>query len=79
MVTTRYLVAPSQWNSAISVTVGNVGGLLVGSTTPLGGYGTGSGGDGYYSSLYYGTGGGGGSSVVVGVSLFLLVLFRVSI
>ena len=69
MVTARYSVDPSLWNSVITVSVGNVGGSLVGSTTPLGGFGTGYGGAGYYGSTSdYVTGGGGGTSVKLGVS-----------
>ena len=76
MVTARFLVAPSLWDSVIFVTVGNVGGLPVGSAAPLGGYGTGYGGGGYYNTAtHYGTGGGGGSSVSVGVSVVLLFSF----
>ncbi len=69
VVTARYSVDSSLWGSVISVAVGNVGGLLVGSVTPLGGYGTGYGGQGWYNTAAsYGTGGGGGSSVALGVS-----------
>ncbi len=68
-MTARYSVDPSLWNSVVSVAVANVGGLLIGATAPLGGFGTGYGGSSYYTNdLNYGTGGGGGSSVAVGVS-----------
>ena len=73
IVSVRYSVASSLWNTAISVAVANVGGTLVGSAVPLGGFGTGSGGNGYYAgATNYGTGGGGGSSVKVGVSELLM-------
>ncbi len=67
-MTARYLVGPSLWNTVISVAVASVGGLLVGTATPLGGFGTGNGGNGFFNSATdYGTGGGGGSSVKLGV------------
>ena len=64
----RYSVDPSLWGSVVSVAVASVGGILVGTANPLGGYGTGYGGASqYFPSICYGTGGGGGSSVSVGV------------
>ena len=69
-VTARYAVDPSVWNSVISVAVGNRGVAMSGTITPLGGYGTGFGGRGYYdqpNNYFYGGGGGGGSSVALGV------------
>ena len=72
-MTARYLVDPSLWNSVISVAVANVGGLPVGSVAPLGGFGTGFGGVGFYNSVAeYGTGGGGGSSVKVGDNFLVI-------
>ena len=65
----RYSVAESAWDTVISVAVAGVGGTVSGTKTPLGGYGTGYGGYGFYSSpTNYGSGGGGGSSVALGVS-----------
>jgi hypothetical protein len=73
LVTARYSVDPALWNSVISVAVANVGGILVGTTAPLGGYGTGYGGIGIYTSASdYGSGGGGGSSVQIWVSVLCL-------
>ncbi len=67
-MTARYAVASSAWGSVISVAVASVGGSLTGTSTPLGGYGTGYGGHGNFGAVTsYGTGGGGGSSVKVGV------------
>ena len=68
MVTARFAVDPSLWNTVVSVAVARVGGILVGATAPLGGYGTGNGGRGVYGDdANYGTAGGGGSSVALGV------------
>jgi hypothetical protein len=76
-VTARFALDPLLWNKAVSVSVGKVGGgIPVGTTAPLGGFGTGNGGDGAYIAFEnYATGGGGGSSVAVGVRVFPPLLF----
>ena len=73
VVSARYSVDPSLWNSVISVAAASVGATYAGSGTaaPLGGFGTGYGGDANYNNpVSYGTGGGGASSIVVAVSVF---------